>query len=454
MVVRKRFVFNNLIYYLNKDEVLLVNLLSFRRQRISMSILSRIIEIENKINKEIFLSEEENKMLNGLYSNKQVLAKNVLLEIKRNLQDEPDLSIDKFTIKLLTLNLTHECNFRCLYCYQNNYKDKPEYKQSMTVNDIDLIKEYLSQDFFDTSEIEEIMFSGGESLLPQNIDTINYTLNNVQSKKFSLLTNGVNLFDYRQYIDYNLIDEFQISFDGTDEIIKHINQNTGSKIFEKILDGIKYVESLNKKISIIIMWTKELENHIDEFIFLLKQNNIIKKDNMEIVVSLIRDSYSLNMINENFYNLDYLCKHVKKINSKLLQIGSFIEVYNDGALLNYLIHKPINKRNHLRYKRCNLAKSIPMIFEPSGEVFWCSCLGNKNGCIGNYKGNTYFDKDKVLKFGNRSIFKIEKCKSCEVKYLCAGGCPLPLTSSENDLYQPVCGLYGLDEFWDRLEELI
>ena len=66
----------------------------------------------------------------------------------------------------------------------------------------------------------------------------------------------------------------------------------------------------------------------------------------------------------------------------------------------------------------------------------------------------YFNKDKVLKLGSRTIYKIEKCKSCELRYLCAAGCPLPLLGSDNEIHQPVCGLYGIDEFWNRLEELI
>jgi len=449
----KRFILGNLIYYIDKDNVLLINLISFRRQRISAEILTDMIEIENKISNETALSEKEDKILNDLYLNKQVLPKETTLEIEKNLQIESELNLDKFAITAYTLNLTHQCNFKCSYCYQNNYNYKPEYKQFMTVKDIDLIKEYLSQDCFDANEVEEVVFSGGESLLPENIDTINYALNNLPSKRFLMFTNGANLFDYRRHIDYNLIHKFQVSFDGTAEIIKYINKNSNSKIFEKIIDGIKYIDSLNKEISIVVMWTKELEQHIDEFITILKQNEIIDKSNMKVKFILAKDYYSTSTINNDFYNLDYICDIIKKINPKLSEIGSSLDIFGEGSSINYLIHRELNQKKSLIYKRCDLTKSVPFVFEPNGEIFWCLCLGSKNGCIGNYKENKYFDKDKVLKLGNRTIFKIEKCKTCELKYLCAGGCPLPLTSFDSDLYQPVCGLYGLEEFWDRLEKL-
>ncbi len=108
----------------------------------------------------------------------------------------------------------------------------------MTNHDIDLINEYLSQDFFDVNEFEEVIFTGVESLLPQNIGTINYALKNLKSQEYIIFTNGVNLFDYRKKIDYNKIDKFQVSLDGTDEIIKYINQYSDSNIFNKIIDAL------------------------------------------------------------------------------------------------------------------------------------------------------------------------------------------------------------------------
>jgi radical SAM protein with 4Fe4S-binding SPASM domain len=453
IAMTKRFILGNLIYYIDKNNVLLVNLISFRRQKISTELLTDMMEIENKINNGIVLSEKENKILNDLYLSKQILPKEKIIEIDQNLQSELELNLDKFAITSYTLNLTHQCNFKCSYCYQNKYNFKPEYKQFMTTKDIDLIKEYLSQGCFDANEVEEIVFSGGESLLPTNIDTINYALSNLKSKKFIMFTNGVNLYDYRKHIDYNLIDEFQVSFDGTAEIIKYINKNPNSRVFEKIIEGIKHIDSLNKEISIIVMWTKELEQYIDNFISILIKNEIINKSNLKVKFILAKDYYSTSTINKDFYNLDYICDIIKKINPKLSQIGSSLEIFGEGSTIKYLIHRPLNQKKSLLYNRCDLTQSIPFVFEPNGEIFWCLCLGNKNGCIGNYKEKMHFNKDKVLNLGNRTIFKIEKCKTCELRYLCAGGCPLPLTSCDSDLYQPVCGLYGLEEFWDCLEKL-
>lgn len=97
-------------------------------------------------------------------------------------------------------------------------------------------------------------------------------------------------------------------------------------------------------------------------------------------------------------------------------------------------------------------RSIPMLFEPNGQVYWCVCLGDKNGCIGKYKYDARIDTDKILKFGNRTVFCINKCLTCPLRYICGGGCVLPLTSCSCDIYNPVCGIFGSKYFWDNLED--
>ena len=94
-----------------------------------------------------------------------------------------------------------------------------------------------------------------------------------------------------------------------------------------------------------------------------------------------------------------------------------------------------------------------MIFEPNGEVYWCLCLGNENGVIGNYKSQSIFT-DKITEFGNRNVFSIDKCKKCKLKYICGGGCTLGITGQDLPLFTPSCGIFNNSFFWDHLEEFV
>ena len=89
---------------------------------------------------------------------------------------------------------------------------------------------------------------------------------------------------------------------------------------------------------------------------------------------------------------------------------------------------------------CNVSKSIPLVFEPNGEVHWCVCLGEEEGIIANYLTNK-IDLDRCRILANRSIFTLRECRSCPMKYICSGGCVLNNFGAENDIMTPVCGIY-------------
>ena len=449
----KRFVFNNLIYKLDNEFYLLVNLISFRRQTVKKDKLMALQAIEEKQNNGEILTTEECEILDELYKSKQILPDVTISEVDNQMKKSSFISFDRFPVKSITFNLTHQCNFQCNYCYQNNYKEVLEFKQLMKKEDIDLICQYLSDDSFNSEILEEIVISGGEPLLVQNIEVINYILNSFSTKKFMLFTNGENIYSFKDKIDFNKIDEYQISLDGPDEIIRSVNKRSGN-IFEKVIKGIKHIESLGKKISIVVMWSKELEDYLDKFIFLLKESKILDYDNIKIRFTIAKSYYSVYEVDENIYGLDYLKDLTKRINPKLKEANSHLELFSNLDSLGSIMHRQKNSRIPMRIKRCDMTRSIPMVFEPNGEVFWCVCLGNENGRIGKYKDGIFIDKDKLLKFGNRTIFQIEQCSKCNLKYICSGGCVLPLTSGSYDLYSPACGIFGLTYFWEHLEEFV
>ena len=178
----KRFVFDNLVYKMNETSFLVMNLISFRRETIT----------------------------------------------KDTLDQESELHLSKLPVRSITFNLTHSCNFNCDYCYQRKYKYKPEYAGSMGVEDIRMIMEYLQLPYFGDTALEELVVSGGESLLPSNIDTINYICDHVAAKKKILFTNGSHVLAYKDKIDIDAFDEYQISLDGPDTVIRLVNHHGDS----------------------------------------------------------------------------------------------------------------------------------------------------------------------------------------------------------------------------------
>jgi len=447
----KRFVFDNLIYKFNDETYLIMNLISFRRQTITKDALDRLFLIESKLETGKTLSFEEENFLGNFHEKKQILPTELVEETDRRLEQESELHLSEFPVKSITLNLTHSCNFNCDYCYQRKYKDKPEYMRSMSVEDIVSIMEYLQLPYFGDTALEEILVSGGEALLPSNIDTINYICEHVAAKKKILFTNGVHILEYKERINFNTFDEVQISLDGPDAVIRQINHHDNS--FDKIVGGIKYFQQMNKKVTLVTMWTKELRSHLAEYIKLLKESRIPEQPDTTVKFALVKDYYASGGIDEHFYNWDEIMADSKTYGPILGTVNSYLELPAEIRGLADFLRRPVNERRNIKYKKCDITKSVPMIFEPNGDIYWCLCLDGESGKIGNYK-EKLFDCDKVARLGNRTIFKIEQCRHCKLRYLCGGGCMIPLTSGDGEVYRPACGPFGDSFVWENLEELI
>lgn len=447
----KRFVFDNLIYRSNDHSFLLMNLISFRREIITKYMLDRLVLIESKLNSGKALSGEEQNILDFFHEKKQILPPEIVEEVDRQSEEKAALHLSKFPVKSITFNLTHACNFNCDYCYQKKYKNKPEYRQNMNVQDIVSIMEYLCLSYFGDTDLDEIVVSGGEPLLPANIDTINYICKHAVAKKKILYTNGINILAYKDQISFDAFDEVQVSLDGSDAVIKKINHYADS--FDKIIGGIKYLQQMNKSIRIATIWTKELRSHLKEYIELLVKSNILDQPDTTLRFVLAKDYHTSGGIDEHFYDWDEIVADLETYNPLLGTINNYLELPVELRELEGYLHRPVNKRQSIKYKRCDITKTIPMICEPNGDIYWCLCLDGESGKIGNYK-EKFFDKDKVEILGNRTIFKIEQCRQCKLRYLCGGGCILPLTSGDVEIYQPACGSFKNPFIWENLEKLI
>ncbi len=83
---------------------------------------------------------------------------------------------------------------------------------------------------------------------------------------------------------------------------------------------------------------------------------------------------------------------------------------NELTLFAEAIHRPLNEMFAHRVQRCNPRKSLPLVFEPNGEIHWCLCLGSESGVLGNYKTKEW-NKEKIDSYIRRSVFTLQKCES-------------------------------------------
>lgn len=447
----ERFVFNNLVYKCSDSKYLLMNLTNFRREFVTNETLIRLSELSNKCQNEEPFTQDELQFLEPFFRRKQIFTNEFSQKIDSYIEAQSSINLVQIPIRSITINLTHSCNFACTYCYQECYKSKSNFSRSMTPDDIDKIAEYIHLPFFDASELEEIVVTGGEPLLSPNIPTIKYILKTFPSSRKVLFTNGANILRFKHEIPFDLFDEYQISLDGTNEVIRAVNKS--SDIFENIILGILYLASLGKQISVVTMWTNELEDNLAQFIYEIKKQGLVDMENVKLKFVLPQNYYSTEPLHKHFLNWNYLSDVIKKYNPILHEIGTNLDLYPEAMTLSSAIHRKANSRHNLKYKKCDLMSTLPAVFSPDGFVYWCLCLGNLNGAIGNFHTQALF-RERVEHLSNRTVFTIEECRKCKLKYLCGGGCVLPLTNVQRNCHAPSCGMFASDYFWQHLEDFI
>ena len=170
VILMKRILCGNIYYQLN-DNYYIMNLISFRRQKLSYNEILTLNSINKKLENYVSFTETEEKLYNYLLDKKQILSKELIDKFDQGLMQSVNHNFS-VNIESISINLTYQCNYNCRYCYQKQYSDK---SGVMTKNLINRIYNFL--DFYIGNncgqfKLKTLLISGGETLLEDNIPII------------------------------------------------------------------------------------------------------------------------------------------------------------------------------------------------------------------------------------------------------------------------------------------
>lgn len=322
-------------------------------------------------------------------------------------------------VKAMCLNMTHDCNLRCEYCFasQGSYNGEREilsYETGKKAFDF-LVKNSGARRNL------EVDFFGGEPLM--NFETIKKLVDYGRSLekeykkhfRFTITTNGVLLDDEKiDYINENM-DNVVLSIDGrkstNDRMRKTINEkgsydvivNNFKKFVEKRMDKDYFARGTFTAYNLDF---SEDVRHIRDLGF--------DKISVEPVVAKPEEKYAL--LEEH---LDVLKKEYEKL-TRL-----FIESNKDENKKFQFFHFNIElDGGPCIYKRsigCGAGTEYVAV-TPSGDFYPChQFVGQEEFIIGNV--NEGITKDNVVdNFRNVSVNDKPVCRECWAKYYCSGGC--------------------------------
>lgn len=350
-------------------------------------------------------------------------------EIALKSQDSKDF------IKALCLNVTHDCNLRCKYCFA----DEGKYHGTRKVMSAEVGKKAI--DFViahsgPRKNIEVDLF-GGEPLiaLKEIKEIIAYAreqekLHN-KTIRFTMTTNATLLNgEIMEYMDKEM-GNIILSIDGR----KSVNDNTrirvdGTGTYENILPKIeKMVDMRDKSKSYYVRGTFTRDN--TDFYQDIKHFADLGFKEISIEPVVLPDEHPLSLRKED---LPTILENYDMLYKDMLQRQ---REGNEFKFYHFNVDLQGGPCVYKRISGCGAGHEYIAV-TPDGEIYPChQFVGNEDFKIG-----TIFDEDEKInwnigkEFKSAHIYNKPICKECWARFYCSGGCQANNFNFNGDMHTP------------------
>lgn len=331
----------------------------------------------------------------------------------------------KRDINLMLKPSSSKCNLKCKYCFYHSISDARDIKDYGFM-ELDTLKEIIKKvKKYSNGGNCTIGFQGGESTLI-GLDfykkLIEYTHedNNGTIFNFSLQTNGTLIND--EWAKFFKKNNFLvgISLDGTKDIhnLNRIYCN-GTDTFNSVLKGIKLLKKYNVNFNILTVVTPSISKKFESCYNFFKKNNLKYLQFIPCLEPLENENHIFNNYSLSPKEFEEFLIKSFDLWYKDAKEGNYISIrYFDNILSLFLGYD---------FEACDMRGvcSCQHIIESDGSVYPCDFYTYEKFSIGNILKEDFdaiHNKNCTIKFMKDSLNISNKCKLCEFKLICRGGC--------------------------------
>lgn len=322
-------------------------------------------------------------------------------------------------VKALCLNIAHDCNLRCAYCFAST----GDFKGARELMSFDVAKaavDFLIQNSKHRKQLE-IDFFGGEPLMNWDVvrDTVHYATAEAEKHgkvfRFTITTNGIALTpEMEEFINehmYNVV----LSIDGRQEVNDQVRQTVSGKgsVYEIVIPKFKRLVQNRQGKSYYVRGTFTAHNldfasdvaHLHDLGF--------DQISMEPVVADPTEEYALRL------------EHLPSILAEYDRLAElFLDRRERGEGFEFFHFNVELTKGPCLYKRlsgCGAGYEY-LAVTPSGEIFPChQFAGDQEYVMGTVW--TGLENQALSKaFKDSHVLNKPACRSCWAKYYCSGGC--------------------------------
>lgn len=394
---------------------------------------------ENKLRKE----EELIKEFSGKYNENDI--KEALADIKELKGEGMLYSMDLYEdiaqndksesyIKALCLNIIHDCNLKCKYCFADEGEYKGGKRKMMSVEIGKKAIDFVIEKSGPRKNIEVDLFGGEPLMAFNNIkEIVDYAREQEQihgkNIRFTMTTNATLLNDENmEYLDKNM-GNIVLSIDGRKEVNDNVRiRFDGSGSYDAILPKIKTMVSRRDKSKQYYArgtFTRENTDFFEDVMALANEGF----DEISIEPVVLPDEHELSLREED---LPTIFDQYDKLYEEMLKRH---REGNDFKFYHFNIDLQGGPCVYKRISGCGAGHEYVAI-TPDGEVYPChQFVGNKDFLLGNI-----FDKNMDMELSNKfrkaHIYNKPMCKECWARFYCSGGCQANNFNFNGDMHIP------------------
>lgn len=323
-------------------------------------------------------------------------------------------------IKALCLNIAHDCNLRCKYCFA----DEGEYKGKRELMPPEIGKkaiDFVIEKSGPRKNIEVDLF-GGEPLMA--FDTIRDIVEYAKKQeklhhkniRFTMTTNATLLNNkIMEYLDKNM-GNIVLSIDGRKEVNDRVRVRAdGTGSFDAILPKIKKMVEMRDKSKQYYArgtFTRENTDFFEDIKFLADQGF----DEISVEPVVLPNKNPLSLREED---LPIIFKQYDKLYEEMLNRNK-----NRKNFRFYHFNIDLNGGPCV-YKRisgCGAGHEYVAV-TPSGDIYPChQFVGNENFKMGNLNDSNNINESISREFKIANIYNKPECMKCWARFYCSGGC--------------------------------
>lgn len=335
-------------------------------------------------------------------------------------------------VKAMCLNVAHDCNLRCKYCFASTGDFGGE-RKLMSVETGKKAIDYLLK-YSDSRHNLEMDFFGGEPLM--NFDMVKEVVTYARSKekeynknfRFTITTNGVLLTDDKIDFINREMSNVVLSLDGRKEVNDRLRTRVdGSGSYDQILPKYQKLVKARGEGQYYVRgtFTKYNLDFTEDVLSFYK--NGFEQISIEPVVTSPDVPYALTQ-----EDLPAVFEEYDKLAKIIIDTRKNGEFFNFFHFMIDLDQGPCAIK---RLRGCGCGNEYVSV-TPEGDVYPChQFVGKKEWLMGSVDDMS-INHEMKRNFAKANVYAKEECKNCWAKFYCSGGCNANNLEYAGDILKP------------------